>query len=395
MAVSKLYEPADFPNNLWDVNRLKKEILESQDPNKITVAFDSISSSETEIEITFKAELDAPNEAALDAIVAAHSGQPLPEDTGLKTDSFGFISTVTRKTIGENAVPWVTHNFCNPTTWWNNSLRVTHEELDNPTGDGTTWRSNHKSWIDMVHGLVAREDVFVNNTALWPTNSPFTTIVERSVDDGVTWTELRLGIDYVIDYQSGEVNMCWPNIYDPQFTHHWGIGNVSGSRIRATYNYAQHTRLGSTWTVKPNPGKILVIDKIEIQFSNDVMLTCPIVFSPKFFHPLYGLLEVPGATLSYKSAIDFMSESNQGTGYIEPWGGGSRINGEMAFGTKHRTLVFPFDYVSAIAIPSSVGGQLDISLLNGYPFGGEFANACLYTTEIDDPDYVAPQEAAP
>ena len=139
--------------------------------------------------------------------------------------------------------------------------------------------------------------------------------------------------------------------------------------------------------MRPNPGMILLIDKVEIQFSNDVLITCPIVFEPMFTHPQAGPLPIPDRKLTFKSAVNYMSEGNQGTGYIEPWGGGPRIEGEMSYGVKHRTLVFPFDYVSAIAIPSSVGGHLNVSLANGYPFRGEFANACLYTTEIPDPDW--------
>lgn len=64
----------DFPNHKADIGRLQQEVERSV----ITVAIDYISASGDTISLHFKADLDVTNKAALDALVAAHSGEPLP-----------------------------------------------------------------------------------------------------------------------------------------------------------------------------------------------------------------------------------------------------------------------------------------------------------------------------
>lgn len=79
------YVNTDFPNGVFDESSLKSEIEASSD---ITKAFDRIMSSEdvqtgvVTVSIYFKADLDNDEEAALDDIVAAHTGEP---EAGVQT----------------------------------------------------------------------------------------------------------------------------------------------------------------------------------------------------------------------------------------------------------------------------------------------------------------------
>jgi len=321
----------------------------------------------------------------LDGIVAAHSGEPLQSMIAAIADRFGNLQTTTRKTIGENATPIITHNFCDASSWWPSSLRAVHDNLDNYSGDGITWRSDHKHWIDLQHGRVGREDHIFDNPI--HANGPFTVVIECSDDGGANWVTLVMGRDYVVNYEYGEICTSWHNPYDPTFTQMMGVGSLAGKQVRASYNYAASGAGSSRWSVYPNPGKILIIDKTEVQFTLDALITCPIDFQPMMNHPLVGWIPIPGHGRTFKSASDYISEGNQGTGYIPAWGGGARYQGMMDYGVRHNVGVFPFDYVSGLTIPSSLGARLDISLRIDVPFRGEFANACLYTTEIDDPDW--------
>jgi hypothetical protein len=65
----------DFPNQKVDVNRLTKEIRESA----IVTALDYIDVSGDDCDIWFKDALSGGDQTILDGIVAAHSGEPLPD----------------------------------------------------------------------------------------------------------------------------------------------------------------------------------------------------------------------------------------------------------------------------------------------------------------------------
>jgi len=188
----------DFPNHKVDSVRLTREIQQSS----IVTALDYINTSGDECDVWFKAELSEEDEEVLEAIVAAHSGEPLPsaaqpvtlEGVAEDDDNRFRVSPEPRKT-GSGLVA-VTHNWCDPTTWYTESERVTDEELSD-TGDGLTFDSVHEDWIDLVHGKVYREDLI---------SAPYLPVVKV---DGVEKTARApwadSGGDYEIDYASGQV----------------------------------------------------------------------------------------------------------------------------------------------------------------------------------------------
>lgn len=72
----------DFPNGKVDVNRLAQEIAQSD----ISVALDYINTSGDDCDIWFKEAIPTSvGEGELDDIVAAHSGEPLPQTPAAKT----------------------------------------------------------------------------------------------------------------------------------------------------------------------------------------------------------------------------------------------------------------------------------------------------------------------
>jgi len=81
MAEKYTYLIDDFPNDKVDLNKLTEEIRASS----ITVALDYINSNNTICDIWFKAELSITDSTStLPAVVAAHDGEPLPEDESPK-----------------------------------------------------------------------------------------------------------------------------------------------------------------------------------------------------------------------------------------------------------------------------------------------------------------------
>jgi hypothetical protein len=49
--------------------------------------------------------------------------------------------------------------------------------------------------------------------------------------------------------------------------------------------------------------------------------------------------------------------------------------------------VFPFDYLSNKALPSSLKAELRVSIHRDIPVDGEFGTVTCYCREVDDPDY--------
>lgn len=69
----------DFPNDQVDPSRLEREIRASS----ITTALDYINTSGDDCDLWFKASLDSGEVATLDGLVAAHSGERLPDSPQL------------------------------------------------------------------------------------------------------------------------------------------------------------------------------------------------------------------------------------------------------------------------------------------------------------------------
>lgn len=292
-------------------------------------------------------------------------GQQMP------VSSMGRLCVEALKPTGGGLIK-ASHDFCDPTTWYGDSVRVPEEVLGCPTGDQVHFRSDYKHWINLSHGNVTREDDIINDTQLWP-NGPFT--IEVMVD-GVLKVE---GVDYIVDHKHGEVAFEWPN----PFNHgtKMGMGPVGPSAVvKASYSRSN----GSTWYLRPTPGKILLISNTEIQFSQGVIMEADIVFAPWIKHPQAGWIPVPGETVKYKHMKDLLNEGNKGTGTIAGMGGYKR-------GIRYPASVFPFDYLANKALPSSLLAELRISIDGNIPMDGEFGTVTCYCHEVDDPDYVAPE----
>lgn len=74
-ATKYTYAVSETVNNLVDSDRLTQEIRDAAIP----VALDYLAVAGADLDVWFKAALDAPDEAVLDGLVAAHTGEPLPD----------------------------------------------------------------------------------------------------------------------------------------------------------------------------------------------------------------------------------------------------------------------------------------------------------------------------
>ena len=82
MAEKYTYNITDFGNDKVNIPKLSFEIRQSN----ITIALDYINTNDTVCDTWFKAELSESESTTLAAIVAAHDGEPLPEEEPPKMD---------------------------------------------------------------------------------------------------------------------------------------------------------------------------------------------------------------------------------------------------------------------------------------------------------------------
>ncbi len=334
---------ADFPNQKVAPDRLLEEVRDSS----ITVAVDYINTSGDDCDVWFKDELSAGDKTVLDGLVAVHSGEPLPIPAPPESPS-GVPLVEPQPREGSSLVV-VTHNWCDKTTWFSQSNRITGETLAD-SGDGLTFGSANANWIDLTHGKHYREDVL---------SAPYLPVVRVG---GVVKTErapwAESGGDFEIDYAAGNVTF---------FSTPSGV-------VTADYSAAA----GSTFIVAPSAGKRLVIESSEVQFADDIDMADSIHFQPWAYNPadLPNKVAVAAAT-TYKTIKDYVDEAIGVYPQVPAIGGASR-------GLTRPHVVFPFNYKTVKELKSSQGLEIRIWLEADKVFGGEFSTATFYCTSKEE-----------
>lgn len=345
------YSFSAFPHGRVASDRLLQEIRASD----ITVACDRVDTEDANCYVWFKAELPSADVAMLDGLVAAHSGEPLPDvampvslqDIVKDSDARLRISQEPRK-VGAGLVV-VTHNWCDPTTWYTQSARVTDETLTD-SGDGLTFNSANDNWIDLAHGKIYREDLIA---------AAYAPVVKV---DGATKTMrapwATSGGDFEIDYATGKVTF---------FT------SQSGKTVTASYSREN----GSLFIIAPTPGKRLWVEYSEVQFSKDIDIRSSTYFQPWAYNPQNPPNKIPVADPTvYKNLDNYIEEAN-GCYPIIPVMGGVR-------GVTQERITFPFHYPVVKELRSSYGLEIRIWLEGNVPFGGEYGTATFYCTSYPE-----------
>lgn len=342
---------ADFPNTKVASDRLVLEIQSSA----IVTALDRIDTAGDVCDIWFKDALSAGDETVLDGLVAAHTGDPLPSEaqpvtlasTAADDDNRLRVSVEPRKT-GDGLVI-VTHNWCDPTTWYTQSERTTGETLTD-SGDGLIFNSVKPNWIDLTHGKIYRENLI---------SASYVPVIKV---DGVTMTERAAwadsGGDFTINYATGQVTF---------------FVSQSGKVVTADYSWEN----GSLFLVAPTTGKRLWIEYSEVQFSKDIEINADTHFQPWAYNPADPPNKIPAASpTTYRSLDNYIEEANGCYPEI-PVMGGPR-------GFSSPRITFPFKYQTIKELRSSYGVEIRVWLEGNLPFGGEYGTATFYCTSYNE-----------
>jgi len=243
----------------------------------------------------------------------------------------------------------VTHNWCDPTTWYTQSVRIQGETLTD-SGDGLAFVSTHQNWIDLTHGKIYREDLI---------SAPYKPVIKV---DGEVKTErapwATSGGDFVIDYAAGKVTF---------------FASQAGKTVTADYSYAN----GSMFIIAPASGRKLWVEYSEVQFSADIDVKSTTYFQPWAYDPVNPPNKIPVAAATiYKTLDNYIEEAN-GCYPIIPVMGGAR-------GIRSERVTFPFRYPVIKELSSSAGVEIRIWLENDIPYGGEYGTATFYCTSYTE-----------
>lgn len=368
---------ADFPNGSINPTKLQKEIAASA----IITALDHISTEGDVVRIVFKDALSATDKTILDGDISSPAG-------GLIAAHDASISAETMPVafINENGVPMPAHfdsegllrstselpdgdkfnlysvNWCDKCSWYEGSTKVTDGALTD-TNDGLTFSSPHDFWIDLRHGRITGEDVITRDGS-------YLVVVKVN---GVTKTEADPGQtnnDFHVDYENGNV-----------IFH----SSQAGNTVTATYWYA----VTGDFTVAPPAGKKFVLQRVEVQFSRNIILKDTMIFQPfgyvQDFAPQYCPVPYPPNTIiplgdpyTYKTAADYVNDSNGSYPLIPAFGGNSWR------GQPDDMIILTWTYVSKTALCSSKGMSIKLSMLENVAHEGDLATVTFYTTMTDD-----------
>jgi hypothetical protein len=362
---------ADFPAGKVNVDRLRYDIEQKA---TITVALDyeiGISVSGDSVEIPFKADLSTGEQTALEEVCTAHTGEPLPEDTvqTVKFDSAsipltddGRLRVGTEKSTNLKA-SFYSHDWCDRTTWYEAAVRVEDEEATD-SGDHTTYSLSHEDVIDCYHGKLTQEDLLTDadgNSYRVVVKVDGSEKTEQDPHDGT-------GGDYTVDYANGGITFLTPLTED--------------ETVEVTYHYATT----ALFTIKPEPGKQILLEMVEVQLSDDVEIKDTLrfnsygyvdVFAPHLVDNPYppGTLIPLGEPIVFKTMRDYFNDAQRAYPSYPPIGGSSWR------GLPRTSYILDWDYLRGTLLMSSAGMEIQVVLDHNVEFGGAFATATFYCSQ--------------
>jgi hypothetical protein len=242
-----------------------------------------------------------------------------------------------------------TQNWCDKTSWWQDSERVTEETLTD-SGDHKTYTpATARAWIDVTHGKIFGEYALTETCGAAVTvNDVAKTEHSPDTTDG----------DFGIDYATGAVT--FKDALQPTDV------------VVASYNFAK----GSLFILAPDAGKKVRLTEVEIQLGTDVVMTDNLWFQ-MYAGPPGEKVPVSGPEV-YKTIQDFVNDANKSYPTI-PAVGGSGWRG-----TQVSQLIFSFDYKATIDLFSSWGMEIHVWLEHDTPFEGTVAVGTFYALSFDE-----------
>jgi len=254
-------------------------------------------------------------------------------------------------------------NWCDCTTWYNESVEVV-DEVYTDSGDQLTYNpATSRHIVDVTHGKITGERTL---------RDAYQVVVK--VDD-VEQTENSPDAtdnDYGVNYVTGDVT----------FNSALGGGDV----VKVTYHYIN----GSMYSIVPEAGKLLRLTQTEVQFSEDIILTDTVlfqayglvdVFAPQLMPGIPSGTKIPlGDPTVYQTMMDFINEASLSYPIIPALGGG----GWRGVSENIHIFRWPYAERGTLDLMSAAGMEIRVSLENDTEFTGSKAVATFYAISQDE-----------
>jgi len=234
-------------------------------------------------------------------------------------------------------------NWCDKRTWYPKSTEVLDETLSD-SGDGLTFNpATSRAWVDVMHGRLTGE---------YALRAEYQPSVEV---DSVAKTENPPGTtdgDYALDYLTGNVT--------------FNASQAGKTVVVKHYHFVN----GSEWIIAPADGKLVRVTQVEVQFSENIILTDSVKFQ------LYVGGNPYGQPTVYQTMYDYINESSLAYAQIPSMGGAGwrGMNGPV------RVFRWPYAERGTTDLKASLAMEIRVSLENDAEFGGDFAVATFYGT---------------
>jgi hypothetical protein len=277
------------------------------------------------------------------------------------------------------------HNFCDQTTWFGDSVRVVGRQLAEKVGSsGLIWKSpvaEHVNWIDMVTGRVHNQEHWAAEVGRHYAVTVTVDSVEQTVCPPFKF-ESSDG-DYWIDYDNGEVNF---------------FSDQTGKTVVASFSYATE----SAFYITPYEGTILRIEDAEADFSADMVLETSFgyivegyvdVFAPEMTPvPFPSGTRISLQTDYYHRVTQIITEARGALPQVEAIGAKPEhkaITDIKEFRRKSRGMkaavqAVPFNYSTARDLTAAYGMRLKIVTQDHIPVGGEMLTMTFYCTSMEE-----------
>lgn len=257
------------------------------------------------------------------------------------------------------------HNFCDPLSWYQTSVRRTGLAMIDSLGTGLTWHMATPpaiGGVDVTHGRNVHEQAFA---------STYQPIVKAN---GTVLTEqdphLGSGGDYIINYTTMTVTMLAPRL---------------GQTITLDYSDVQN----GNWTITPDAGRILRLLNVKLNYSIDVLMhdtftfavravvdKCPYLAAAWASGAFPAGTKLPLSTLFYSSLRDLLLEANGAQPTVAKSVIGSPTWRDLK--QDYVNLTWEYEDQATIDLDSSWGMDVVIGLQHGVPCTGDGAFVTFY-----------------
>lgn len=355
----------DCPDGVVNTEKLHTAI----ETSSIVTALAGIDTNGDVMKINFKDALSTADKTTLDNNATGPAGGLIASTDNTPSAPTAmpvvFASPLSLPTWPKPAVLgdrlWdFTHDFCNKTTWYADSVRVVDEAVGAGNGTTVVFDLDNDFIIDVNHGEITNEDYLVPSAGQGGDSYAIqvsvngTPVVER--------TFLKTDGDYTVDHVAGAITFFTPP--------------ANGAVITATYFYSPEGA-GSTIYFVPPPGKKIWVTKAELQFSDDVVLTDEIDNAVFTYNPALGAppakFEYPKTRVRVKRTKNLLAWSSKPFPQTQPFGGTAR-------GHACKVNEMHIEYAVPMLLDSAYGSEFRIWLASHIPFTGTFALATIIGT---------------